>query len=194
MIATENVAILEGLFYIMLEHKERLHRWSDWPIEKQKAVLDTLRTGTKTQEVEEALIKANLPVLLLGYLAFSNKPSDQKRRIWRQVYNTLLQIAEKYSLSNQEFEKYCTITTPNGDGPVFYPYHVLSRPQAQALGWDWNFLESKTMDMLRVMRYYCNIHAEQAGYGEPLVDSVILIYWLGHHFCDKIRTVKKERP
>ncbi|KAH8729506.1 hypothetical protein BGZ61DRAFT_182947 [Ilyonectria robusta] len=61
MIATENVAMLEGLFHIgMLEHKERLCRWSDWPVEKQRAVLDILRTGAKTQVAEEALLEAGL--------------------------------------------------------------------------------------------------------------------------------------
>ncbi|KAL6409554.1 hypothetical protein AUP68_05929 [Ilyonectria robusta] len=34
------------------------------------------------------------------------------------------------------------------------------------------------MKMIRAMRQFCNIHAEQAGYGEPLVDSDILIYLL----------------
>lgn len=61
MIATENVTMLEGLFQIgTLEHKEHLRRWSDWPVEKQRAVLDILRTGTKTQVAEEALVEASL--------------------------------------------------------------------------------------------------------------------------------------
>lgn len=100
---------------------------------------------------------------------------------WEEVARWLLQIASMYGLNPEEFCYYCTIPRPNGDSEsewVFYPYHVLSRPQGEALLWDWPILFAVARTMLETMRRHCNKHAEAAGYGEkmsPLLPTYLLV-------------------
>jgi hypothetical protein len=87
-------------------------------------------------------------------------------------------IAKKYGLTSEEFDDYCTLPDPSSKDRVFYPYHVLSRPQAQGW-WTWNHVHQIAKYMLYVMRKHCNKHAEAAGHGETEMNPFRLIYWRG---------------
>ncbi|KAK4234554.1 hypothetical protein C8A03DRAFT_37676 [Achaetomium macrosporum] len=95
---------------------------------------------------------------------------------WTVVYDWLVKIANKYGLTQDEFDYYFTVSTPASSRPigkVFYPYYVLSRSQATAI---------------------CNKNGEAEGYGEHEMDPERLIYWWGHHLCKKVQTIKAQQP
>ena len=59
---------------------------------------------------------------------------------------------------------------------MFYPYYILSRPQAiKAMKWDWPILFSTCKTMLWTMPIKCNKYVEKAGLGED-IDPLKLIY------------------
>lgn len=165
--------------------------WQSWSPAKRQEALETLRTGTmgsflnerfpfwKSESFHRATSKKSL--------------KESERFMWNSVYTTLQRVAEDFDLSANEFDYYCSIPSPTGHHRVFYPFHILSRPQAQAIGWDWHTLQSFARARLDKMRRTCNRHAENLGLGEKHVDSMALIYWMAAFFCNKIRQVKEER-
>lgn len=110
------------------------------------------------------------------------------------MLQTLIQIGQVHCVPPQEFEYYLTIPAPGRPDKVFYPFHVLSRPQAQANGWDWNTVVSQGRKIIRTLKTDCNKHAEKAGFGEASLNHTTLIYWMAHYFCDRIVKVKMARP
>ncbi|KAH8900908.1 hypothetical protein GQ53DRAFT_708827 [Thozetella sp. PMI_491] len=109
------------------------------------------------------------------------------------MYEDIKRIAALYGLTAEELDYHCTVASPKrGEPPVFYPYHILSRPQAQQFGWDWPALVELAGFMLQTMRRECNKHAERAGLGENDMDARRVVYWMAHHFCKKIRSLKAE--
>ncbi|KAK4243037.1 hypothetical protein C7999DRAFT_45057 [Corynascus novoguineensis] len=192
-IATYNVGIMNKIFHCTLNHKAQIERWSVFSQEKKKSMLEHLRTGEFGPTIREELAFWEPNTL------FGNEGSGQFRKhvdeattiVWKTVYQWLERIAAKYDLTRREFEYYCTIQTPRGR--VFYPYHVLSRPQAQK-HWGWHTLFAVARGMLVTMQTACNRHAEAAGLGENQMNPLRLIYWWTHHLCQKIQGIKRERP
>lgn len=196
--ALQNVSIMDKIFHCTLPHKDQVERWQQWDQEKQRAVLDHLRTGTFGPAVQDGIGDQTLAELFLpsGVNGWLGAPVLASNAIsWRSVYQSLRQIAAKYGLTDQEFIYHCTLPAPASEtGRVFYPYHVLSRPLAKELSWTWATLYSRTKFMLRRMRIGCNKHAEAAGYGEEQMDPLRLIYWWAHHLCMNVQAVKIQRP
>ena len=112
----------------------------------------------------------------------------------RAIYHKLLEIAERHGISRPLFEHCCTVPAKRGRGRVFYPYHVLSRSQAIAIGWNWVVLFQTANLALLTMRTTCNKLTEDAGFGEPQVNGLIYIYWQRHHICHEIQQVITQRP
>ncbi|KAJ4055868.1 hypothetical protein NW753_006635 [Fusarium oxysporum] len=187
-------------------HKLRTAERSTWSVNKQRSVLEACRTGGRTAFVDEILRESRAdksPRQLLMQDRVSSHTLSEYNAFhsthiqttdWDAVYLSLVQIARRYGLSELEFETFCTMPQPQGTKTVFFPYHVLARPQALVVGWDWHLLHQTAMLALRTMRRNCNRHAEAAGLGEPEVDPFIYIYWTCHHVCDRIQKVKIERP
>lgn len=201
--ALSNASIMHQVLYTR-RHKQQIIEVAKWTPEKQKAVLQVWRTGTRCAFVDDTLSDENCANRLrpLGVmLKYSGKISSTRTQSAKplnspqKVYNQLLRIGAKYGLSRQEFEYYCTIPSPRGKTHrVFYPYHILSRPQAEASGWDWDTLMTAAKHFLFTMRTQCNKHAEMAGHGESQVDETLFIYWMATHFSDKIQKLKIDRP
>ncbi|KAF5004151.1 hypothetical protein FDECE_9365 [Fusarium decemcellulare] len=98
------------------------------------------------------------------------------------VYKNLQRIAEAYGLAASEFEYYCTIPAPRRvKAMVFYPFHVLSKPQARGNGWGWLSMRNFAAP-------------ENAGLGESHVTATHLVYWMCAHLCDQVRVLKGSRP
>jgi hypothetical protein len=77
---------------------------------------------------------------------------------------------------------------------VFFPFHILAKPQAEEISWSWGDMFGAAKRILDRMRISCNKHAEAAGLGEQEMDPLRFIYWWCHHLCKKIQRVKRERP
>ncbi|KAL6407077.1 uncharacterized protein AUP68_09903 [Ilyonectria robusta] len=202
--ALSNASIMHQALHTPRRHNFQLNEVAKWKPEKQKAALQVWRTGTRCAEVNDILSDKNcsnkfrplgITTKRFESTASTRTLSSKHLSSWQKVYATLLRIAAKYGLSRQEFEYYCTIPSPRGEEcRVFYPYHMLSRPEAEAYGWDWDTLEAGASKYLRTLRTQCNRNAEMAGYGESQVDATIFIYWMATHFSDKIQKLKIDRP
>ncbi|KAK0741323.1 hypothetical protein B0T18DRAFT_491735 [Schizothecium vesticola] len=72
----------------------------------------------------------------------------------------------------------------------FLPFSRPVTAQAVARGWDWRHTLGFAKDKLTRMQWFCNSHAENAGLGEPRMDATKVVYWMAHHWCDKIRSVQ----
>ncbi|KAK6711749.1 hypothetical protein SNK05_006181 [Fusarium graminearum] len=201
MTALCNVAVMTQAFDLNSSHKDHTVEVSSWPLEKQRAVLETCRTGQRSgitddmfgkvlagsDGIQRLVVHDRLP----ARISLSYGPTLQE---WDTIYLNLVKIAQHHGLSESEFEALCTISRPQGSGRVFFPYHYTARRRALAIGWDWHFVRVLAASDLHNMRWNCNKHAERAGLGEPEVDPIIYIYWECHHICDTIRKVKIERP
>ncbi|KAF4468007.1 hypothetical protein FALBO_5101 [Fusarium albosuccineum] len=118
---------------------------------------------------------------------------DEERLAWNAVYGLLVRIATTYGMSEIEFAYYCTMPAPDGQSPVFYLFHILSRPRAQAFSWDWGILARLATRLLQTMTTSCNRNAE-ADFAEPGRTPTVVIYWICHFICDKIRSLKDAMP
>ncbi|KAL2193975.1 hypothetical protein P885DRAFT_43990, partial [Corynascus similis CBS 632.67] len=190
-IALLNVGITSKLLHCNKGHTDQVKLWGQWPLEDQKAMLEHIRTGAMDCQLDS--------VLLPDVQARSNKReiAHWGQGKWKGVYHWLVKIAEKHGLTSGEFEEYCTVRAPGTSTQnrrVFYPYHCLSKEQAEGMSWDWHSLYAVVSRMLDTMRRYCNRHAEAAGYGEQKMTPLNVIYWWAHHLCKKIQAVKQQRP
>ncbi|KAL7950926.1 hypothetical protein V8C42DRAFT_133890 [Trichoderma barbatum] len=82
------------------------------------------------------------------------------------------------SQSESLIEYYLTIPSPRSLERVFYPFHVLSRPQAQANHSDWNKVTAFSLFQVRNHKKYYNRYAEAAGHGEAELNGTTMTYWM----------------
>lgn len=188
--AAINMAIARQVFHCFGYHKDQIQDWATWDIMKQSEVLDALRTGSLTAKLRCEVAARGQASL---FKIVSRGLSVQSGIDYANMLETMVRIAAKYSLTPEEFEYYCCIDSPY-DTRVFYPFHVLSRSQAKAIGWSWDLLTAFASERLTRMRTQCNKLAEEAGCGEKVVTDVYLTCWMAHWICQKIQTVKKQRP
>jgi hypothetical protein len=97
-------------------------------------------------------------------------------------------VVNKYRLTKDEFEYYLTIPAPDGNRQVFYPFYVLSRPQAIASSWDWPHMLAWCADAFHLKKTM----QQKAGLAEPELDPTILTYCVAHLFAIKSRVLKKS--
>ncbi|KAH8911519.1 hypothetical protein BR93DRAFT_990466, partial [Coniochaeta sp. PMI_546] len=188
--AATNMAIARQVFHCFGYHKDQIQDWATWDIMKQSEVLDALRTGSLTAKLRCEVAARGQASL---FKIVSRGLSVQSGIDYANMLETMVRIAAKYSLTPEEFDYYCCTDSPY-DTRVFYPFHVLSRSQAKAIGWSWDLLTAFASERLARMRTQCNKLAEEAGCGEKVVTDVYLAYWMAHWICQKIQTVKKQRP
>lgn len=99
-------------------------------------------------------------------------------------------IAGFWGLSDDDFEFYLTIQN-DFEGPVFYPYHMLSREQSRALEWGWSDALRNAEERISTRQRVCNRHAQNSGHGERLTPRIFL-YWLCHYYCDIIQCLSEQ--
>lgn len=97
-------------------------------------------------------------------------------------------------MSKEEFDFYLTVPAPEGTGRVLFPFHVLARPQAIAMSWDWSHMMRYGALKIRRLRKECNRHAEKAGLGEPGLNQATCIYWMAAYLSREIRDLKATKP
>ncbi|EWY95587.1 hypothetical protein FOYG_04586 [Fusarium oxysporum NRRL 32931] len=182
--------IMTRTFQAMGSHEDQIRRWNRWGVDEQRAILEMQRTGTRVPEAERLLEAASEDSL---WDPTYNGVSAGLNFHGSSIYRNLKRIAESKGITTFEFEYYCTVLSPGRIRQrVFFPFHILSRPQAESIGWDWHILFQICRDMLKKMRKECSKHAEKAGHGEAHVDAVRLIYWMGTWVCDQISRLKIE--
>ncbi|KLO84686.1 Uncharacterized protein LW93_4965 [Fusarium fujikuroi] len=189
--ALSNTATMTRVFGLMETHDHQIREWISYDQQKRKDIFEAIRTGIVNSELQDAIQKRDHRDLwTIGrHNGYSNTSGPS-------IYRELCRIAtERYHLTIQEFEYYCTVPAPSKEHErVFYPFYALSQPQAKAIGWDWDMMIGFAKNMLCNMREACNKHAEKAGYGEKHVDAVKLIYWMGTFLCDQITALKVQMP
>ncbi|KAJ4857589.1 hypothetical protein T069G_08486 [Trichoderma breve] len=121
--ALSNVATTSHIFHLEILHVDQIKAWQRWTLEEHKEALEVLKTGARLPIVDRLLSGLNS--------------------------RNLFCIGSKYGLTQYEFEYYLTIPPPRSWDRVFYPFHVLSRPQALQNGWDWNKVTALTRFMIR---------------------------------------------
>ncbi|ENH70659.1 Krueppel like proteinous protein 1 [Fusarium oxysporum f. sp. cubense race 1] len=191
--ALSNAAILTQAFHIVGSHKNRLNLWDTWSPSTQREVLEILRTGNVGPKLWDELQGENIQSF---YRAVWRFPAEKlQERTTDVIYDNLLRIAQSYDLSVSEFEYYCTVPSPHfPQKRVFYPFYILSKPQAQQSNWDWPVMLKLAKEMLFNMRKFCNKHAEQAGHGEKHMNDIRLVYWMAMDLCRQIKGIKVSRP
>lgn len=193
-----NVACMHYAFRTVVSNKaNRFKEWLTWPVSKQRAMLEALRKVERTWMVDSVLSEIGPEYLFrVDYRpSQTTDPSPTRRENlrWDLEYPTLLRIAEEYGLNSDDFEFYLTVPSKRGEKRIFYPFHVLSRPQAQTIGWDWHHLARLATRMLKRMRKHCNRHAEKKGLGENM-DEKRFVYWMVAHFSREIQAIKIKMP
>ncbi|KAI9167611.1 Zinc finger protein [Paramyrothecium foliicola] len=149
----------------------------------QAEMLETRRTGRKTPFLDEKLSESTAKSL---FRISSEIKHDRQ-------FSILQNIAKRHELTSDDFEFHLTISSPRSGKRVFYPFHILSRPQAESIGWDWGHIVKMASIMLKRMQKECNKHAQAAGHGEEM-DATRVIYWMTGHFARKIRSLQLEFP
>lgn len=146
--ALSNVATMSHIFHLELPHVDQIKAWQQWTLEEHKEALEVLRTGAKLPIVDRLLSGLNSRNL---FRVSEDKPSDARAsqiEAGTAMYPTLVQIGVQYGLTQYEFEYYLTTPSLRRLDRVFYPFHVLSRPQALQNGWDWNKITALTRFMI----------------------------------------------
>ncbi|SPQ20051.1 b226b31c-ec1d-4b71-8ca7-9485d6eda6f1 [Thermothielavioides terrestris] len=191
-----NAGVMGRVFLFNRPHEKQIEEWQQWPPEKLEAVLEHGRTGAYGPAIDAALAGRSLDQLFLDARRTWRRPVRQAPD-WNLVYQWLVKIANKYGLTQDDFDYYFTLPAPTSsrsNDKVFYPFSVLSRAQAKAMSWDWCCLFNVAGQMLDRMRRHCNKHAQAEGYGEHEMDPLRLIYWWGHHLCQKVQKLKGQQP
>lgn len=189
-----NMSLLGQLIGCWDNHLVQKSRWSGQSTNELREILDTIRTGSMNDSIRERLESLGdySPFRLTRHVT----PIHSKIEcgdLPQNGYKTAVKIAARYSVTAEEFDRYCCINSAGADGcRMFYPFHVLSRPQAEADGWDWISLCLLAREKLEILRRGCNRRAEDAGYGEKDMDHIRLVYWLVHWVCRKIHVLKQD--
>ncbi len=198
-IAMENIANSARAFHLGNTRMRQTEMWTEWDAATREAVLETWRTGRpmSTQIIRDALTQWEQR--RRGYPAWLGLPMTESGAevSWTAVDKNLRKIAEHYGLTTEEFDHCCTICAPSLSCPtrrVFYPYHILSRPQAEDFSWDWDMLYSVAAGSLKRMGESCNKTAEGAGLGEKAMDPERFIYARCHVLCRQIQGLKTKWP
>ncbi|KAG7284558.1 hypothetical protein NEMBOFW57_010936 [Staphylotrichum longicolle] len=103
-----NVGIMNKIFHCTLPHKKQIKAWEQWTPEKQRTVLEHLRSGEFGPVIQDELRKWTPEAL------FTDKTKKWSSTIrflsldWNDVYQWLVKIARKYGLTRDEFDYYCS--------------------------------------------------------------------------------------
>lgn len=151
-------------------------------------MIETMRTGTLTHTQQEQLYELGVRGIFTMRHRHSAESTISNGKA-TEVYNNMKKIAAKYSICPHEFDELCFVNSPEGTR-VFYPFWHRSRQLAEEVGWDWPHLFQFASERLSRLKYRCNRNAQKAGLGEEGMDNVLLVYWMTHWICDKIKAIK----
>jgi hypothetical protein len=59
--------------------------------------------------------------------------SPSHRAIGSIIYDKMLQIADNHNINQSDFDYFLTVSSPDNNHRLFYPYHPLSRQEAQQI-------------------------------------------------------------
>lgn len=187
--ALSNAHILAKIFKLGGPRENVFFDVRIWSTGKAEAVLDSLRTGSRTEQIGQVL--TDWTDKQLFHIPFQRASRDEID--WEREYQTLRAIAMHYGLSPSEFDLYLTVPSASGSCRVFYPFLVFSRPQAIALGWRWRDIYSLCRNMLEEMQKKCNRFGVAAGLAED-ADGLMVMYWMASHFSKLVQTIKAGHP
>ena len=160
--------------------------------------LEALRTGKRNAFVDKKLSTTSRKKLFTSTGIRPNSAESMPNcpgLTWTKVYKTMQTIASLYEVTKQEFDCLCTIPSRSSEiGVAFYPFHILSQPQAIENGWNWSSLEKWVEASIERMIRECNRHAEALGLGERQRNPISVIFWLCHFICNEIKQVKASKP
>lgn len=151
-----NVSSLKHIFHLTLSHSDQIKRWEKWLLEQQIEALEAMRTGTKSELVDELLSGLSEAELFHSSRKPLAKASRKEIAAGPALLETLMAIGEKQGLSQEAFIANLTIEAPDRSDRIFYPFHGLSRPQATANGWDWNAVTAFGRRLTRALKDKCN--------------------------------------
>lgn len=137
--ALQNVSVMGSIFHCHSTHQRQLEVWRRWTREKQRAVLEHLRTGAFGASLEHELENWSRECLFHGP---RDSGGSMRRASWETrttLYGWVLQnIVHRKGMSRAEFNQCCMVPVPApATGRVFYTLHVLSEPRAKSMSWDW---------------------------------------------------------
>ncbi|KAJ3546895.1 hypothetical protein NM208_g1789 [Fusarium decemcellulare] len=158
-----NCAILYHIFEQSKGRESQVKTWTKWSPNKLRAALEALRTGTKTDEVTQALSRCSVDELFKPRAKPEKQQFDRRQGYIQQgqrVYPTMLQIAGRYGLTQEEFDYYFTLPAPNRRAR-------------------WVILEI-CVEMVKNMQANCNHNAGEAGLGEKELDGMACMFWMAH--------------
>ncbi|KAL7952887.1 hypothetical protein V8C34DRAFT_298362 [Trichoderma compactum] len=184
-----NMAHLYIACCFTLRFNERISKWKSFGPSAMTSILDASRTGAKTAEINALLQAVERKDLYHSAPAYSKVDKVPLWRLnawnWKRVYADLLRIADRYGLGPSEFNYYLTIPSHSSHGEitkrVFYPFYILSRPQAESIEWNWITLRKMALGLLY-------------GKQSQIMDPIHLIYWIASYFCKKIQDIKLRNP
>ncbi|CAG9982751.1 unnamed protein product [Clonostachys byssicola] len=176
-------------------------RWEALSLEEKTQLLNILRTGSRNAAFDRLLAEAQesddtryKPFQVLS-------PKEAKAILappmvnWNAVYRKMQEMAINQGLSAEEFDYYCSIPSRGRRTKrVWYPFYILSRPQAIASGWNWDTVYRFINQRLDRMRNRCNKAAEKLGLGEPHVDWERFLYRIAKGYVQLVLDVKAKRP
>ncbi|KAI1772265.1 hypothetical protein F4818DRAFT_454125 [Hypoxylon cercidicola] len=203
--ALQNAGTLQHLLGFSGSHKRRFdgvgsfEGWRNLRSDQQRSLLETARTGAKGSEIDSRL-KALGSGACFSIFAIQCNRSKQydTEQDWKQydtIHDNLLRIAGHYNIDEESFLYYCTITSSSRKTKrVFYPFHVLSRPAAEQVRWDWDRTFSWVNAQLRTLDEKCDRDAKAAGVQEQGRDTERMIYMMCHVLCRKIAELLAEYP
>lgn len=166
-------------------HDIRAAHYGSMTEEERKDILESARTGIPHSE--EPSVKSLFPIL--GSEQIRQRLCSETDT---EIYTTCLHIAQSHGISQPDFEYYCTIQAPAEDmeGPrVFFPFHVLSHAQAEAVRWSWTSTLNFAASRLTRMSSQCNRNFQDL-HGEKDLKTVRLLYWMAHHVCRELQRIQ----
>lgn len=186
--AADNLCSIHRPFCLQYRHQTQLGIWSNWDNTRIGEMIETMRTGTLTHTQQEQLYELGVRGIFTMRHRHSAESTISNGKA-TEVYNNMKKIAAKYSICPHEFDELCFVNSPEGTR-VFYPFWHRSRQLAEEVGWDWPHLFQFASERLSRLKYRCNRNAQKAGLGEEGMDNVLLVYWMTHWICDKIKAIK----
>lgn len=169
----------------------RFEKLAAWDEPKQRALLQAFRTVNPTGPMTELLLRASPKDLFrVDGESCSFEAAQRVATSWEPEYKKYLQIASIYGLDKEAFEFYLTIPSVRTGKRIFYPFFVLSRSQACAIGWDWYHLSRLATGMLTRMKRLCNRHAEEQDLGEKGLNDKKFICWMVAFFCRQVQSIE----
>jgi hypothetical protein len=186
LVAADNLCALFYLFNLAATHQAKFAEWSRKRMDSIEDMLDVMRTGVRTRQQRERLAECNVGDV------FRTKGGTSASIDEAEIIRSLRRIAASYSLTPEEFDALCFVDSKSG-GQVFYPFWYQSKSLATVAGWSWSALIRFAAARLKRLRSHCNRNGEKEGLGEKEMTPLLVVYWIAHWICQKIKEIKDTK-